>query len=504
MIFLKKASRIGSLFIFVPLHLYKKILAFIRQNYKVDLRALALMRIGIGLVILSDLIIRASDLTVHYTSEGILPVSLLLEFDIKPLRWSFHYLNDSFAYQAILFCVHGLITLFLIAGYRTRLITALSWVFLVSLQNRNPFIQQSGDDLLRLVLFWALFMPWGNFYSLDSKKNTAPVKNYFSVATLGYLLLIVSVYLFSAIQKTSPEWRTEGTALYYALSLDQLKVGIGDWLYQFPTLMKVLTFLVFYYFELLVPLLLLLPSKNQKVRALCVFSIIALHIGISLNLYVGLFFTIGITSSLGLLPSSVMNWLDKKIIKTQNTFTSAFYKTKSSIAIKTTRNTFLLLIISFCLFYNLGFIRSFKYALDDRAVYVTNALKLEQYWGMFSPGVYKTDGWYIYRGIKSNDSIWDIYNNKPGLDYTKPKDIDKMYPSDRWRKFAENYEKNDYNFMRPYYCKYLIREWNKKHPENKISGLNIIFLLEESLPDYKTAPIKEQNTCLCYDDEPAK
>ncbi|MBK7666586.1 MAG: hypothetical protein IPJ32_04120, partial [Sphingobacteriaceae bacterium] len=153
---------------------------------------------------------------------------------------------------------------------------------------------------------------------------------------------------------------------------------------------------------------------------------------------------------------------------------------------------------------NLGFIQSFRYALDDRAVYVTNALKLEQYWGMFSPGIYKTDGWYIYRGIKQNDSIWDIYNNKPGLDYTKPKDIDKMYPSDRWRKFAENYEKNDYNFMRPYYCKYLIREWNKKHPENKISGLNIIFLLEESLPDYKTAPIKEQNTCLCYDDEPAK
>ena len=80
---------------------------------------------------------------------------------------------------------------------------------------------------------------------------------------------------------------------------------------------------------------------------------------------------------------------------------------------------------------------------------------------MFSPNVYKTDGWYIYRGIKQNDSIWDIYNNKPGLDYNKPKDIDKMYPTDRWRKFAENYEKNTTNFMRPYYCKYLIREWKR-------------------------------------------
>jgi hypothetical protein len=232
-----------------------------------------------------------------------------------------------------------------------------------------------------------------------------------------------------------------------------------------------------------------------------VFSIIALHLGISVTLYVGLFFTIGITSSIGLLPSGVMNWIDKKIIKTKNTFSTAFYKTRSATVLKKIQTGFLVLITFFCLAYNVGYIPSFRYALDDRSVYVTNLLKLEQYWGMFSPSVYKIDGWYVYRGIKPNDSIWDIYNNKPGLDYTKPKDIDKMYPSDRWRKFAENYEKNGYNFMRPYYCKYLIKEWNKKHPENKIAGLYIFFLMEESLPDYKTAPIKKQNACLCYDDE---
>ena len=460
------------------------------------------MRIGIGLVLLSDLIIRATALTAHYTQDGILPVSLLLEFDAKPLRWSFHYLNDTFAFEALLFILNGIVVLFLIAGYRTRLFTFLAWLFLVSLQNRNPFIQQSGDDLLRLILFWALFMPWGNFYSVDSKKIISDVKNYFSVASLGYLLLIVSVYLFSAIQKTSPEWRTEGTALYYTLSLDQLKIGTGDWLYQHPGLMKALTFLVFYYFEILVPLLLLLPFKNQKFRALCVFSIILFHIGISLNVYVGLFFVIGITSCLGLLPSGVMNWFDEKILKMKNRFSDTFYETKLNYVLKSVMNGFLAFIIFFCVLYNLGYIPSFNYKLSDKMVYLTNSLKLEQYWGMFSPNVYKTDGWYIYRGIKQNDSIWDIYNDKPGLDKTKPTDIDKMYPTDRWRKFAENFQKNDYNFMRPYYCKYLIREWNKKHQENKIAGLNIIFLLEESQPDYTTAPIKEQNTCLCYENEP--
>jgi hypothetical protein len=76
-----------------------------------------------------------------------------------------------------------------------------------------------------------------------------------------------------------------------------------------------------------------------------------------------------------------------------------------------------------------------------------------------------------------------------------------MYPTDRWRKFAENYQRNTYNFMRPAYCHYLLRKWNAAHPDNKITGLNIIFLQEETLPDYKTKPLQQLNLCLCYEKE---
>lgn len=462
------------------------------------------MRIAIGTVILCDLIIRATALNAHYTSNGILPVSLLLEFDYKPLRWSFHFLNDSFAYETLLFIVHGFLTILLICGYKTRIITVLSWVFLVSLQNRNPFIQQSGDDLLRLVLFWAIFLPWGNFYSVDSLKKKNTSKYYFSVSTLAYVLLIISVYVFSAIYKASPEWRTEGTAIYYALSLDQIRVGFGDWLYQYPDLMKFLTLLVFYYFEIIAPLFILIPYKNQIFRYIGVISIIMLHLGIGSTLYVGLFFTIGITSTLGLLPSFVMDKIDAKFRKSLTVLTNSHFKLFHSSVIKFIAICFLTCSMLYCFMMNMSNISSFKYALDERTMYYNNLFKLEQYWGMFSPHIYKNDGWYIYRGIKANDSIWDIYNDTPGLKRLKPKNIDKMYPTDRWRKFAENYQKNDFNFMRPYYCRYLIREWNNKHPDNKISGLNIIFLMEESLPDYKTKPVKEQSVCLCYENEPVK
>jgi hypothetical protein len=464
------------------------------------------MRIGIGIVVLSDLIIRATAMEAHYTGQGILPVKLLLEFDPKPLRWSFHYLNDSFLYQSVLFVIHGLISLGLVFGFRTRLFSILSWIFIVSLQNRNPFIQQGGDDLLRLVLFWGMFLPWGNFYSLDAKRKNLYVRSskyYFSVSTLGYLLLISSVYFFSALYKTSPEWRTEGSAIYYALSLDQIRVGLGDWLYQHPALMKVLTFFVYYGLEMLAPILILIP--NERCRTIGACGIILLHIGIVSTLYVGLFYIIGITSTLGLLPSSFMNWVDEKIIRSGKRLTNTYFRfnvtTTGSKISPWIKNSFLTFIIFLSLLMSLSNCAWFPFRVNNNLMYVTNAVKLEQYWGMFSPYIYKSDGWYIYRGFKKDNTIWDIYNNKEGTDTLKPANIDKMYPTDRWRKFAENYERNNYNFVRPYYCKYLIRKWNAAHPENKIDGLNIIFLREETLPDYKTKPLVQQNVCLCYEDK---
>ncbi len=462
------------------------------------------MRIAVGIVALADLIIRVTSLKAHYTAEGILPVDLLLKYDEKPLRWSFHFLNDTLAFESFLFILHAIIIILLIVGYKTRVITILSWIFLTSLQNRNPFIQQSGDDLLRLVIFWGIFIPWGNFYSIDSKKIINKAIHHSSLATFGYQFLIFSVYFFSAIYKNSPEWRTEGTAIYYALSLDQLRVGLGDWLYQHPTLMKILTFIVYYLMEIIAPLLLLIPFRNAILRTIGVMMIIFLHLGIASTLYVGLFFVIGITTTLGLLSSEVMDKIDSRILKIEQSFERTNFNYSLPTSVFYSLNIFLTTVFAYCLMMNLSNITSFNYVLSPETRYFNNIFKLEQFWGMFSPNIYKTDGWYVYRGIKSNDSIWDIYNNKPGLDLTKPTDIDKMYATDRWRKFAENYQKNDFNFMRPYYCRYLIKEWNKKHPENKIEGLNIIFILEESLPDYKSKPISEHNTCLCYENEPVQ
>lgn len=462
------------------------------------------MRIAVGFVVLADLIIRATSISAHYTDQGVLPVDVLKEFYPKVFSFSFHNLSGELWWQCFLFSLNAIVAIALIIGYRTRLITFLAWALMVSLHYHNPFIQQAGDDLLRMVLFFAVFLPWGNFYSFDAKKTNRTYKNYSSVAGFGYLLLIASVYFFSALYKTSPEWRSEGTAIYYALSLDQLRLGFGHWLYQYPGLMKVLTFFVFYA-ELIAPLLLFIPFKKGLFRFIGLSIIILLHLGFCSSIYVGFFYIIGITSTFGLLPSAQMNRLEKKWVKTKSVITNSYFRlrninrlTQISLLLK---NMFLSLIIFLCLLINLSRIKSFPYTANAVFEPIVNFFKLEQYWGMFSPHILKDDGWYVYMGIKQGGTFWDIYNDKPNIDSIKPMNVLSMYETDRWRKFAENYQNNQYNFLRPYYCKYFIKRWNKKHPDNKMIGLYIYFMKEESLLGYKTKPIEKQNICLCYEND---
>ena len=39
---------------------------------------------------------------------------------------------------------------------------------------RNPLVVQGGDVLLRVLLFWAMFLPWCAYYSVDSLSRPTP------------------------------------------------------------------------------------------------------------------------------------------------------------------------------------------------------------------------------------------------------------------------------------------------------------------------------------------
>src|SRR5215210_4692651 len=130
----------------------------------------------------------------------------------------------------------------MLVGYRTRPMTILVWVLVLSIQNRNPLVLSGGDSLLRLLLFWAMFLPLGAYWSVDRALKDATTRlstRFLSLATVGLFMQIAFVYWFTAALKSGPEWRVDGTALYYALSLDQLSTSVGQYLLNFPELLKV-------------------------------------------------------------------------------------------------------------------------------------------------------------------------------------------------------------------------------------------------------------------------
>lgn len=86
------------------------------------------------------------------------------------------------------------------------------------------------------------------------------------------------MYWFSVFLKTAPEWRTEGTAIYYTLSIDSLTSPVGQYLLQFPELMQGLTHAVFW-FEIIRPALLFFPVFTGLIRTLVSFCFIVMQIG---------------------------------------------------------------------------------------------------------------------------------------------------------------------------------------------------------------------------------
>jgi len=65
-----------------------------REIFAIDLRTLALLRIGIAVIVLADLVLRAHDLRAHYTDFGVFPRAELAAY-LSPGAFSLHMLNGT-------------------------------------------------------------------------------------------------------------------------------------------------------------------------------------------------------------------------------------------------------------------------------------------------------------------------------------------------------------------------------------------------------------------------
>ena len=123
----------------------------------VDLESLALFRICLGGLLLADLVVWARDAEMHLTDQGVIPRELWhVAFAELP---SFHTWGGSLEFELTLLALAALPALAFTLGWHTRVAQVLTWAFWISLQHRNPMILNGGDEVMRLVLFWSVFLP---------------------------------------------------------------------------------------------------------------------------------------------------------------------------------------------------------------------------------------------------------------------------------------------------------------------------------------------------------
>ena len=457
----------------------------VAELFGADLRALAVLRIGLALILLVDLVQRSSDLLLHYSDLGLLPRADLLRLNGRRSLASIHFVSGAWQVQALLFVVAGVCAVALLVGYRTRLATAASWFFFVSLNARNPMIAHGADVLIRVVLFWAIFLPLGGRYSVDSA-STRSVKprdpSVLSAATVVYLLQIVVVYWVTALRKSDPEWRTEGTALYYVLSLDHLTTPLGQYLLGFPALLKGLTYGVLG-LEIVGPVLLFSPVLTTPIRSLTVLAFVLMHAGIGLTLRIGLFPWISALAMLPFLPSRFWDAVLRERVNAD-----AGREIAPTVEPAATRSRLLSFVVAALLVYvilwNVTNLPRPPFTLAGPVRSVAYVLGLDQTWAMFAPSPLKDDGWYVIPGRLRNGAVVDLFRNGGEVRWEKPLSVAGTYPNTRWRRYMMILP--GHLEYAPSYARYLCRSWNRGHGnDQRLEELEIVFVVERTLPDYR-------------------
>ena len=274
------------------------------QLFRIDLRALATLRVAIGILILCDLVRRLPTLELFYSDAGFFTREISRAW-LPPAQgyWSLYWLNGSVAFAQSLLVVNAIAALMLIVGFRTRTATVVCLVLAWSLQVRMPLVLTAGHVLLRMILFWSLFLPWGRVWSVDARKQKRPGSmQVASVATAALLLQIAMMYLFSGIAKWNEVW-LRGEAVELALGFDMYVKPFGRTLLGYSSALKVITFGTLL-LELIGPLLLFMPYGRNKWRVALLVLFCAMHLGVWATMSIGIFTLVAMASWIVFVPSS--------------------------------------------------------------------------------------------------------------------------------------------------------------------------------------------------------
>jgi len=224
-------------------------------------RVLGLYRIVIGLLTLYSFLLFAKDAGTFFSNEGVLRLETLEKVNAREWHSLLRWVRSPLGVNLLLGALFVAAVSFTV-GFRTRLSAIALFILVASFHERNNLVLNSGDTVLRTMLFLFMFAPAGSALSFDRLRQRVGLPEGTALPPVRVLpwaqrmmqLQVALIYVTTAYAKTRGDLYHTGAAMYYISGLIDFNVRGVETLMNYPVLYSALTFGMLF-FEIAIPFL---------------------------------------------------------------------------------------------------------------------------------------------------------------------------------------------------------------------------------------------------------
>jgi hypothetical protein len=211
----------------------------------ISARPLGVFRIVFGVLIVIYLALMSVEFEHWYTGAGLLQGTEAIEA-AGPLRFSpLQYVNDP-RVAHVFFGFTVMVAVAFTLGWRTRIMSILLYLCMLSLYHRNVGSNGGPDAVPAILTFYMMLCPCGAACSLDAvraarKRGTAAEPLIVPWAVRLLQMQICLIYFQSCVIKCQGPMWMNGTTIHYILFLREFRVFDMEWLAQYPLVINAMT-----------------------------------------------------------------------------------------------------------------------------------------------------------------------------------------------------------------------------------------------------------------------
>lgn len=498
---------------------------YLRACVRIDTRSLAVFRICIGLIVVVEVLLRARNFSLFYTEGGLIPQAVATGRTGESAFSVYFYTTDS-TVIAVLFAIQILVALLLVVGYRTRTATVLTFLLMVSLDHHNPIVLSYADTLLRLLLFWAIFLPLGERWSIDAvHADREPRQTVATFATALALGQMCYMYVRNGIHKLEGDAWLDGTATPTILARDDFTFLLGEYTHHMTPLLELGTYL-WTGMMLFGFLLFFAPGRLR-------YPLLPLYFGghalFALTVRIGMFPYVAMAGLLLFIPPQfwrdgdrLLGWsgIETTRLRTQlsRLTHSGDYAPQFELFPEQFRTDFYnillgIIVVTIALMLVVGGLQFVGVVSDDtnhdrevRAVAATFSIDQPD-WTVFAPNPGTTDRYYVFPAETESGDLVDVYNER-NLTWDRPgQQLQHQYGTYRERFYMNTIRRSSSDDDPPkILADHLCERWEEEHGESLVT-INM-WVVEEDVtmdaiasPDDRERNARFLHTYSCEGDE---